>query len=71
MFIQEGPYPIITPEGKLYVAYSAGETSGENYCTGLLRFTGTSASHITDPAYWVKEKQQMHKMDMVHIFVQI
>ena len=61
--IQEGPYPIIAPDGTLYIAYSANATSGENYCTGLLRFAGSKADHITKASYWHKLNEPMHKMD--------
>ena len=52
--IMEGPFPVVSPSGTLYVLYAAGHTRTDEYCTGILKFTGTSASQLTNSSYWTK-----------------
>lgn len=61
--IQEGPFPIYAPGGTLYIAYAAGETSGNEYCTGLLKFTGTENDKLTDRSKWQKLDKTLQFMD--------
>ncbi len=62
--ILEGPFAYTgASDGKLYVIYSANETATDNYCTGLLRFDGTSSDSITDASLWYKFPEPIHKKD--------
>ncbi len=61
--ILEGPFPIYAPGGTLYIAYAAGETSGNEYCTGLLKFTGTEKDSLTDRSKWQKLQDPLQFMD--------
>ena len=61
--ILEGPFPIYAPGGTLYIAYAAGETSGNEYCTGLLKFTGTENDKLTDRSKWQKLNDPLQFMD--------
>ena len=61
--IMEGPFPIYAPDGTLYIAYAAGETSGEEYCTGLLKFKGTASDSLIDRTKWEKLKKPMQFLD--------
>ncbi len=61
--ILEGPFPIYAPGGTLYIAYAAGETSGNEYCTGLLKFTGTEKDSLTDRSKWQKLNDTLQFMD--------
>ena len=61
--ILEGPFPIYAPGGTLYIAYAAGETSGNEYCTGLLKFTGTEKDSLTDRTKWHKLNDPLQFMD--------
>lgn len=61
--IQEGPFPIYAPGGTLYIAYAAGETSGNEYCTGLLKFIGKDTDSLADPTKWQKLGTPLQFMD--------
>lgn len=61
--IQEGPFPIVTPGGTLYVAYAAGQTNSNEYCTGLLRFTGSASDDLTDRTKWTKLPEPLQFLD--------
>lgn len=52
--IEEGPFPIVSPGGTLYLAFSAGQTRTDAYCTGVLEFTGSESDSLLDPALWKK-----------------
>jgi len=58
--ILEGPVPIISPNGTLYVTYAAGHTRLEEYCTGLLRFTGSKTDSLLDSSKWHKYSEPFH-----------
>jgi len=61
--VQEGPYPLIAPDGTLYIAYAAHSTTGENYCTGLLKYIGGESGSLTDASSWKKQSKPLHQMD--------
>ncbi len=44
------------PDQKLYITYAAGQTQGNEYCQGLLRFDGASADEFLDRTKWHKFK---------------
>lgn len=52
--IMEGPFPLVSQNGVLYLAYAAGHTRTDEYCTGLLRFTGGENDLLTDASLWYK-----------------
>ncbi len=58
--IMEGPVPLISPDGVLYVPYAAGHTRGDEYCTGLLKFTGSKTDELTSASKWQKFSDPMH-----------
>ena len=57
--IMEGPFPVTSPSGTLYVLYAAGHTRTDEYCTGIMKFTGTSASQLTNASYWTKHSEPL------------
>lgn len=57
--IMEGPFPVISPSGTLYVLFAAGHTRNDEYCTGIMKFTGTSASQLTNASYWTKYSEPL------------
>ncbi len=58
--ILEGPVPLISPNGTLYVAYAAGHTRLEEYCTGLLKFNGAKTDDVLNASLWYKYKEPLH-----------
>ncbi len=58
--IMEGPVPLISADGVLYVPYAAGHTRGDEYCTGLLKFTGSKTDPLTNASKWQKFSEPMH-----------
>ncbi|MBQ7171352.1 MAG: family 43 glycosylhydrolase [Clostridia bacterium] len=65
VLIQEGPFPIYSPDGQLWLAYSANQTYTDAYCTGLLRFKGTASDKLTDASLWEKQKDPIHQKNTV------
>ena len=63
VYILEGPYQLNSPDGTLYVPYSAGQTGGNEYCTGLLRFNGKEGDSLLDPSLWYKYPAPMQFVD--------
>lgn len=61
--IMEGPFPILSPNGTLYLAYAAGHTRTDEYCTGLLRFNGGANDLLTDASLWYKYDTPMQFTD--------
>ena len=57
--IMEGPFPVTSPNGTLYVLFAAGHTRTDEYCTGILKFTGTKASQLTNSSYWTKYEEPL------------
>ncbi len=61
VWVVEGVCPIYTaPDGKLYCGYAANKTDGNDYCTGLLRFDGSSADELLDRSKWHKFDTPFH-----------
>ncbi len=61
--ILEGPFPLISPNGTLYLAYAAGHTRGQEYCTGVLKFKGDENDRLNDPSKWEKMPEPIHFVD--------
>lgn len=61
--ILEGPIGLVSPDGTLYLAYAAGHTRGQEYCTGLMRFTGTESDTLADASLWEKMEDPIHFVD--------
>lgn len=61
--IMEGPFPVVSPKGTLYVLYAAGHTRTDTYCTGILKFTGTKASQLANASYWTKYSEPLHEVN--------
>ncbi len=61
VMIQEGPFPLYAPDGTFWLAYSANQTYTDDYCTGLLRFTGSESDPLTNAALWEKQPQPIHQ----------
>ncbi len=57
--IMEGPFPVKSPSGTLYVLFAAGHTRTDEYCTGIMKFTGTKASELTNASYWTKYEEPL------------
>ena len=57
--LMEGPFPVISPNGTLYVLFAAGHTRTDEYCTGIMKFTGTKASQLTNSSYWTKYEEPL------------
>ena len=51
--INEGPFTFTSPDGRLFMLYSANNVTSGHYCLGLLEFTG---SNILSKASWTKSK---------------
>jgi uncharacterized repeat protein (TIGR02543 family) len=54
IWIEEGPFPITSPDGKFFFIFSAAETARDFYCTGLLEFTGDETDSLADRDNWYK-----------------
>ncbi len=52
--IMEGPFPIISPNGTLYLIFAAGHTRTDEYCTGVMRFNGDGDDSLLDASKWEK-----------------
>ncbi|MBQ4298259.1 MAG: family 43 glycosylhydrolase, partial [Clostridia bacterium] len=65
VLIQEGPFPLYSPDGQLWLAYSANQTYTDAYCTGLLRFKGTESDKLTNAALWEKQPKPLHQKNTV------
>ncbi len=52
--IMEGPFPVYSPSGTLYVIFAAGHTRSDEYCTGIMRFNGTEKDSLQDASKWEK-----------------
>ncbi|MBR5011262.1 MAG: family 43 glycosylhydrolase, partial [Clostridia bacterium] len=52
--IMEGPFPIYSPSGTLYMIFAAGHTRTDEYCTGILRFNGSESDSLADASKWEK-----------------
>ena len=52
--IMEGPFPVYSPNGTLYVIFAAGHTRTDEYCTGIMRFNGTENDSLQDASKWEK-----------------
>ncbi len=52
--IMEGPFPVYSPNGTLYVIFAAGHTRTDEYCTGVMRFNGTENDSLADASKWEK-----------------
>ena len=55
--IVEGPFQINSPGGKLFLPYSAAQTALDDYCVGLLEFTGGEGDSLLDINNWKKHPQ--------------
>ncbi len=60
--LMEGPYPFYAPDGTLYMIFAAGHTRTDEYCTGLMRFTGSEKDSLLDASKWVKYDTPLHKV---------
>ena len=56
----EGAFPIIK-DNEIYLTYSANQSYGNTYCTGLLKFVGESEEELTDASKWVKYENPIHQ----------
>ena len=52
--VNEGPFTFVSPEGKLFMLYSANNFNSDHYCLGMLEFTGDD---ILSKASWTKHKE--------------
>lgn len=52
--INEGPFTFVSPDGRLFMLYSANNVTSNYYCLGLLEFTG---SDILSKTSWTKSKE--------------
>lgn len=60
--IQEGPFPLISPDGKtFYLPFAANEASTDHYATGLLEFTGKKSDSPANPRLWKKHKKPLQQ----------
>lgn len=59
--IMEGPFPVYSPNGTLYVIFAAGHTRTDEYCTGILRFNGGENDSLQDASKWEKFSTPLHK----------
>ena len=60
--IMEGPFPLHSPNGTLYVLFAAGHTRTDEYCTGVLRFIGGEGDSLQDASNWEKSSEPIHKV---------
>ena len=58
--IMEGPFPVISPNGTLYLLFAAGHTRTDEYCTGILRFNGTESDSLLNESKWEKSANPLH-----------
>lgn len=58
--IIEGPFPVYGSDGTLYIAYAANYADGDDYCTGLLKLTGTN---LLSALSWEKLENPMQQRD--------
>ena len=61
--IMEGPFPFYAPDGTLYLLFAAGHTRTDEYCTGMLRFTGGANDPLTDASLWKKYETPLQFTD--------
>ncbi len=62
--ILEGPTGLTSPDGKnFYICYAAGHTRGQEYCTGILKFTGTESDSLANASLWQKMDEPLHFVD--------
>lgn len=61
--IMEGPFPFYAPDGTLYLLFAAGHTRTDEYCTGMLRFTGGKDDPLTDASLWKKYEKPLQFTD--------
>ena len=61
--IMEGPFPFYTGDGTLWLIYAAGHTRTDEYCTGLMRFTGGENDSLLNPSLWVKYDTPLQFVD--------
>ncbi|MBE6679240.1 MAG: hypothetical protein E7598_01810 [Ruminococcaceae bacterium] len=52
--INEGPFTFVSPDGRLFMLYSANAVTSGKYCLGILEFTG---SDILSKNSWTKHKE--------------
>lgn len=52
--IMEGPFPVVSPSGTLYLIFAAGHTRTDEYCTGVMLFNGTASDSLLDASKWEK-----------------
>ncbi len=52
--INEGPFTFVSPEGRLFMLYSANGVTTGKYCLGILEFTGDD---ILSKTSWTKHKE--------------
>lgn len=61
--IMEGPFPFYTGDGTLWLIYAAGHTRTDEYCTGLMRFTGGENDSLLDASLWYKYDTPLQFVD--------
>ncbi len=52
--INEGPFTFVSPDGRLFMLYSANGVTSGKYCLGILEFTGDD---ILNSRHWTKHKE--------------
>lgn len=52
--INEGPFTFVSPDGRLFMLYSANSVTSGKYCLGILEFTGND---ILSKTSWTKHKE--------------
>ena len=52
--INEGPFTFVSPDGRLFMLYSANSVTSGKYCLGILEFTGDD---ILSKPSWTKHKE--------------
>ena len=60
--IMEGPFPLHSPNGTFYIIFAAGHTRTDEYCTGIMRFTGGENDSVQDADNWEKYSEPIHKV---------
>ena len=60
--IMEGPFPLHSPKGTFYIIFAAGHTRTDEYCTGIMRFTGSDSDSVQNPENWYKYPEPIHKV---------
>ena len=60
--IMEGPFPLHSPNGTFYIIFAAGHTRTDEYCTGIMRFTGGENDSVQDAGNWYKYPDPIHKV---------